>query len=50
MVVLAAQKAHHIHRYDYLSVYTLAEDILNNMDLLESDNKALLSDKFSAAL
>jgi hypothetical protein len=26
----------HIHRYDFLSIYSLAEDVLDNMDLLES--------------
>jgi len=30
------KRAPHIHRYDYLSIYSLAEDILDNMDLLES--------------
>ncbi|KAF3978157.1 MAG: hypothetical protein HFP77_03365 [Methylococcales symbiont of Iophon sp. n. MRB-2018] len=30
------KKAPHVHKYDYLSIYSLAEDILNNMNLIES--------------
>lgn len=30
------KRAPHIHRYDYLSIYSLAQDVLDNMDLLES--------------
>lgn len=30
------KRAPHINKYDYLSIYSLAEDILDNMDLLES--------------
>ncbi|MBN1006960.1 hypothetical protein [Amphritea pacifica] len=30
------KRAPHIHRYDYLSIYYLAQDVLDNMDLLES--------------
>lgn len=30
------KRAPHIHRYDYLSIYSLAEDVLHNMELLES--------------
>lgn len=31
-----AKKKPHIYRYDYLSIYTLASEILTNMDLIES--------------
>lgn len=31
-----SKRTPHIHRYDYLSIYSLAEDIFENMELLES--------------